>query len=161
MSSSAAWRPMSRIGAGAQTARHLAADLNLDLRRVELQRLQIGVGDDELDALEAGLNHPVDGVPAAATDADDFDPGAGPGFVGQLQAEILRSAAACSAAAAWCFSRALPPPSRVCSAIFPPLHERAMRAQKNSLNSVRSRPATREKAPAAIGRGPSARFRHA
>ena len=41
--------------------------------RVLRQRLEIGVGDDELDAVEAGAHHAVDGVAAAAADADDLD----------------------------------------------------------------------------------------
>jgi hypothetical protein len=35
--------------------------------------LQIGVGDEEVDALDAGLDHAVDRVAAAAADADDLD----------------------------------------------------------------------------------------
>ncbi len=41
------------------------------------QRLLVGVGDDELDVAESGLHHAVDGVAAAAADADDLDAGAG------------------------------------------------------------------------------------
>jgi len=37
--------------------------------------LDIGVGDEELDALDAGLNHPVDGVPTTPAHPDDFDLG--------------------------------------------------------------------------------------
>ena len=40
-----------------------------------LQRLQVGVERDELDAVDAGLDHPVDGVDAAAADADDAQDG--------------------------------------------------------------------------------------
>ena len=60
-------------GAGAEALGQLGADLQLDGRRVRPQRLKVGVGDDELDALEAGLHHPVDGVAAAAADAHDLD----------------------------------------------------------------------------------------
>jgi hypothetical protein len=35
--------------------------------------LRVGVDRDELDALEADLDHPVDRVHAAAADADDLD----------------------------------------------------------------------------------------
>ena len=35
------------------------------------ERLGIGIGDDELCALQALLNHVVDGISAAATDPDD------------------------------------------------------------------------------------------
>ena len=62
-----------RIGAGAEAFGELRADLNLDRRRIALQRLHVGVGDDELDAFEPDLHHPVDGVAAAAADADDLD----------------------------------------------------------------------------------------
>ncbi len=37
------------------------------------KRLRIGVGDDEVDAVEAGGDHVVDGVAAGAADADDGD----------------------------------------------------------------------------------------
>ena len=39
------------------------------------KRLTIGVNRDEFDALYARLNHAVDGVGAAAADADDLDDG--------------------------------------------------------------------------------------
>ena len=39
------------------------------------KRLQVGVGDNELDALHAGIDHAVDCVAAASTYADDFDLG--------------------------------------------------------------------------------------
>jgi hypothetical protein len=37
------------------------------------QSLRVRVDRDELDAREAGVHHPVDGVRAAAADADDLD----------------------------------------------------------------------------------------
>ena len=64
-----------RIGARAEPFRQLAANLQLDRRAIGAERLQIGVGDDELDAVEARAYHPVDGVAAAASDADDLDSG--------------------------------------------------------------------------------------
>ena len=39
------------------------------------ERLRVGVDRDELDALEVLLDHAVDGVAAAAADADDLHPG--------------------------------------------------------------------------------------
>ncbi len=39
------------------------------------QRLRIGVGDDEFDALQVGADHVVDGVAAGAADTDHGDPG--------------------------------------------------------------------------------------
>src|SRR5439155_8797594 len=62
-----------RIGARAQAFRQLAADLQLDRGGILPERLQIGVGDDELDALEAHVDHAVDGVAPAAANADHFD----------------------------------------------------------------------------------------
>jgi hypothetical protein len=38
-----------------------------------IRRLGVRVDRDELDAREAGVHHPVDGVRAAAADADDLD----------------------------------------------------------------------------------------
>ena len=80
-----------RIGAGAEPLGQLRADLELVGRGIELQRLQVGVDDDELDAVEAGGDHAVDGVAAAAADADDLDPGAGAdlGIERQTQCFVL------------------------------------------------------------------------
>ncbi len=63
------------VGAGAEPAGQLAADVELDVGVAHQQRLRVGVDRDELDALEADLDHPVDGVDAAAADADDLDDG--------------------------------------------------------------------------------------
>ena len=60
---------------GAQAAGQLAADVELDVGVGHQQGLRVGVHRDELDALEADLDHAVDGVDAAATDADDLDHG--------------------------------------------------------------------------------------
>ena len=62
-----------RIGAGAETARRGRADVDLHVGVAHHQRLRVGVDGDELDAGEAGVDHPVDGVRAAAADADDLD----------------------------------------------------------------------------------------
>jgi hypothetical protein len=37
--------------------------------------LRVGVDGDELDALKALFDHPVDGIDAAAADADHLDHG--------------------------------------------------------------------------------------
>src|SRR5205814_7125712 len=58
-----------RIGARAQPARDLAADVLRDVRARLLKRLEVGVDRDELDAGHAGLDHPVDRVDAGAADA--------------------------------------------------------------------------------------------
>ncbi len=62
-----------RVGAGAESAGELAADVELDVGVAHQQRLRVGVDGDELDALEADLDHPVDGVDATAADTDDLD----------------------------------------------------------------------------------------
>ena len=46
------------------------------VRRAAGQRLRVGVGADELHALHAALDHVLDGVAAAAADADHLDLGA-------------------------------------------------------------------------------------
>ena len=53
----------------------LAADVELDVGVAHQQRLRVGVDGDELDALEALLDHPVDGVDAATADTHDLDDG--------------------------------------------------------------------------------------
>ena len=63
------------VGAGAESAGELAADVELDVGVAHEQRLGIGVDRDELDTLESDLDHPVDGVDATATDTDDLDDG--------------------------------------------------------------------------------------
>jgi hypothetical protein len=49
------------------------------LRLRQVQGLRVGVDGDEFDALNAFVDHAVDGVRAAASDTDHFD--AGEGFV--------------------------------------------------------------------------------
>ncbi len=61
------------VGAGAEAAGELAADVELDVGVAEQQRLGVGVDGDELNALEPDVDHPVDGVDAAAADSDDLD----------------------------------------------------------------------------------------
>ena len=39
-----------------------------------VERLGVGVGDDEIDALDVGAHHVGDGVAAGAADADHADP---------------------------------------------------------------------------------------
>ena len=63
------------VGAGAETAGQLAAHVELDVGVAHEQRLRVGVDGDELDTLEADLDHAVDRVDAAAADADDLDDG--------------------------------------------------------------------------------------
>ena len=61
------------VRAGAEAAGQLAADVELDVGVAHQQCLRVGVDRDELDALQADLDHPVDGVDTAAADADDLD----------------------------------------------------------------------------------------
>jgi hypothetical protein len=64
-----------RVRAGAKAARQLGADLQLHVGVRHLQRLSVGVHRNELDTLQARVDHAVHGVRAAAADADDLDDG--------------------------------------------------------------------------------------
>jgi hypothetical protein len=72
---SAAWPPDLGIAAGAEPAGEVATDVELHVGVAHQQRLGVGVDGDELDALQTGVDHPVDGVDAATADADDLDHG--------------------------------------------------------------------------------------
>ena len=61
------------VGAGAEALGQRVAELDLVRRQVGFERLHVGVGDDELDAVEVAADHRVDGVAAATADADDED----------------------------------------------------------------------------------------
>ena len=61
-----------RAGAEPFGRRHAHLDDALGPRH--RQRLGVGVGDDEIDALEARVDHVVDGVAARAADAEHGDP---------------------------------------------------------------------------------------
>ena len=63
------------VRTGAETAGQAGAELQLCLRRVGLERLQVGVGGHEVDAAEASAHHPVDRVAAPSANADDLDLG--------------------------------------------------------------------------------------
>ena len=62
-----------RVGAGAEPARRLCANVDLHVGVTHQQRLRVGVDGHELDTREARVDHAVDGVGASAADADDFD----------------------------------------------------------------------------------------
>jgi hypothetical protein len=67
------WRASSSIASSAAARRQGRAELHAALGlRVE-QRLAVGVGDEELDAIETHRDHVVDRIGAAAADADDRD----------------------------------------------------------------------------------------
>src|SRR5205085_12249804 len=57
----------------AQAAGELTADVELDVGVAHQQCLCVGVDRDELDPLEADLDHAIDRVHPAAADADDLD----------------------------------------------------------------------------------------
>src|SRR3546814_13552211 len=59
------------VGSGAEAAGELAADVELHVGVAHEQRLRVGVDGDELDALQACVDHAVDGVAAPAADHDD------------------------------------------------------------------------------------------
>ena len=63
------------IGAGAQAAREVASDIELDVGVGHQQRLRVGVDRDELDPAKAEFDHAVDGVDTTTADADDLDDG--------------------------------------------------------------------------------------
>jgi hypothetical protein len=62
-----------RVGARTQAAGELAADVELHVGVAQQQRLGVGVDRHELDAFEAGVDHPVDGVAAPAANTSDLD----------------------------------------------------------------------------------------
>ena len=63
-----------RLGPRAEALRHLRAHLHDALCLRHGQRLRVGVGDDEIDALQAGSDHVIDGIAACSTDAEDGNP---------------------------------------------------------------------------------------
>ena len=63
-----------RLGPRAEALRHLGAHLHDALRLRHGQRLRVGVGDDEIDALQPGSDHVIDGIAACSTDAEDGNP---------------------------------------------------------------------------------------
>ena len=61
------------VGAGAEPAGELGAELDLDLGRRRAERLGVGIGHRERHAGEARADHPVHGVRPAASEPDDPD----------------------------------------------------------------------------------------
>ncbi len=59
-----------RLGAGTETFGDVGAHLNAALGGRAHQGLRVGVGDDELHALEAAFDHVVDGVAAGAAHSE-------------------------------------------------------------------------------------------
>ena len=94
------------VRAGAQPARDVGPDLERHVRGRRVQRLRVGVQRDELDAGDLGLDHAVDGVHAAAADADHaqlglagrLGAGRGPLVLGRRRAGRLAAGPSCSRA---------------------------------------------------------------
>ena len=61
------------ISAGSEPSRELLSDLQLHRRRRAPERLGVGVDGDELDATDALINHPVDGIAAATAYTNNSD----------------------------------------------------------------------------------------
>src|SRR6476469_1615053 len=61
--------------AGTEPLGQLVADTHRKRRAAVQQRLAVGVDRDELNAVDAGIDHAVDRVATRATDADHLDPG--------------------------------------------------------------------------------------
>ena len=65
VSSSAASRPTSGLAPSAQTFGEPRAELHSDRRLRPVERLKVGVRHQELDALDAGVDHVIYGVAPA------------------------------------------------------------------------------------------------
>ena len=65
--------PNRGVRAGAEPLRQVAADVDLQLGIRDLELLHVGVDGDEVDLVDAGVDHPVDRVQPGAADADDLD----------------------------------------------------------------------------------------
>ena len=65
--------PHFRIGTSSETTGQLTPDVELDVSVGHQQRLRVCIDRDELGALEAHLDHSIDGVHSTAADADDLD----------------------------------------------------------------------------------------
>src|SRR5665647_1853234 len=61
------------VRSAAETVRDLLPDVDLDVGVAHAELLHVGVDGDELDALDARVDHAVDRVRARAADADDLD----------------------------------------------------------------------------------------
>ncbi len=62
------------LGAGAETLGHVRAHLDAPLGARAEQRLRIGIGDDEFDAVQPRGDHVVDGVAARSAHTEHGDP---------------------------------------------------------------------------------------
>ena len=64
-----------RVAAGTKATSQIATDIKLDISVAHQKRLCVGVDRNELNALQAGIDHAVDSIHAAAADTDDLDHG--------------------------------------------------------------------------------------
>ena len=62
-----------RVAAGSKTVGELGSDLQLYGRPGGFESLRVGIGHDEFNGFDAGVNHSVDCVGPAASDTDDLD----------------------------------------------------------------------------------------
>ena len=62
-----------RVAACAEAAGQFASDVDLLIGIAHQQRLRVGVGGDELNPLQSGVDHAVDSVDSTAADAYDLD----------------------------------------------------------------------------------------
>lgn len=88
-----------RVGTSTEPTGDLAADVELDVGVAEQERLGVRVDRDELDTAETQFDHAVDGVHAAAADADHLDDGevvVVRGHVGPASGSALREQASTS-----------------------------------------------------------------
>ena len=65
--------PDLRVPSRTQAPGEVPTDVQLDIGVAHEECLRIGVHSDELNALETGVDHPVDGVHATAAHTDDLD----------------------------------------------------------------------------------------
>src|ERR1035437_1868104 len=73
------------LRAGAETLGHLRAHLDDALGFRRRERLRVGIGDDEVDALQTGRDHVVDRIAAGTADAEHGNPRLHLANVGNLQ----------------------------------------------------------------------------
>jgi hypothetical protein len=63
-----------RSRSGAEPLRDLETELDPAVSHRSIERLSVGVGDDEIDTLNVSAHHVGNGVAARAADADHADP---------------------------------------------------------------------------------------
>ena len=152
VSSSAADRPTLGSAPAPRPLVSLLPICSLTGAALFLQRLHVGIGDDELDAVESDARHAVDGVAAAAADADHLDAGAHPDLFLELQSELrFASGVIIGVRRVLEVGHSFPLVAQAESACACVMQtSRSAGDQKNSRKRPRSRPAARTNAPAPI-----------